>query len=459
MSAASSDGKHRWERIQSWSANLHDVLPTGSGRSECSQESAKPGCRRNAGQICLQLVLAFLIGVSLRLVLFPEVLLAEERSPNKVDFLIYFGVSKAASDLVGGILADVWGRRRTSMLGWGIGVAIAPILLASFNLNSIVFLNAANVLTGMMQGITWGLNITCLMDLLGPQGRGLASALSNAVGYFGSALTAPIVAQAVAMYGTPQVCISSLALSTAVGFLICFQIKDTTSWNTSSEKGVQKHAIRTGCATETQILCSLAGHTVNAATALVWGAAVLWMTGIGGVSISSVGFCEGWFTACKVVAMLISGCASGYIMPQAVASVSLSILTCGLCCLSWQASEPPAEWHILMASTALVGTGIGGAFPALAASVTEGLSDHSRASIYGAYRMWRDLGYAGGGLATRLNSGGFESTSLYVSIWSTGVALIFLFRLVLLPHCRPCARYICVETSSSSNDDESGFSD
>jgi len=412
------------------------------GSSDSDEEEKKHGFCANKYQVLLQVMLAALTGISLRLVLLPEGLLADDSKPSKTDFLVYFGVSKAFSDILGGTLADQWGRKRASLLGWGIGVLIAPVSLLGYSLRSRVLWNCADILLGTMQGLTWGLNIICLMDLLGPKGRGMASALSNAVGYFGSALTSPVAAHLVAAAGDARWSIAALAVSTLLGLLVCMLSTDTGAWAKISEaKDCAPAAdsretgkeLNLGCSGETQVLCSLAGNTVNMATALVWGSALLWIKGDGGISIEGAGLLEGWFTGCKVVAMLGAGWSSCCVRPKPVAAAALVVLALGLLGLALQALSPPANYWQLMISTAMVGVGVGGAFPVLAASVTENLPSHRRASVYGAYRMWRDLGYAGGGLASRVASGSFIATCFGVCAWSAGVAAMFGVRMVLAP--------------------------
>jgi len=339
---------------------------------------------------------------------------------------------------------------RRSLASW---VAISPTSLgasghvcwvgpsASPKCRCCGLLNVGNILLGSMQGVTWGVNIICLMDILGPQGRGMASALSNAVGYAGSALAAPLAAHIVAVTHHVTICLVALAVSTSLGLLISALAQDTQRWAPTAkvEDGPEAGCPRPkfAVASETQALCSLAGYTLNCSTALVWGAALIWIKGPGGFSIEGAGALESWFTANKVAAMLMSGCVSYYCgRPQTVAAASLCVVALGLSLLCMQAHAPPAGWPLLLTSTAMIGLGTGGAYPALAAAVTQGVPDASRASVYGAYRMWRDFGYAGGGFASRMNSSSFERTSLLVCVGAVVVAVVFCSRLVLVPLLR-----------------------
>lgn len=434
--------------------------------------SFEHGIRANSSQVAIHLAIAFLIGVSLRLVIFPEALLADDEKPSKTDFLIFFGISKAVSNSAGGVLADRWDRRRAALCGWCLGLAVVPVQLAGIMLSSRFVLDIADVLLGAMQGMTWGVNIICLMDLLGPDGRGLASALSNSIGYSGSAIMAPVAAYLVKLSGDAHLCNIGLGVSMTSGLLLSAISFDTSPWVESKQsnrcgspcrsadmtffrsptnglKGLSSASptsavrpeafttgVKSGCGNTSQVMCSLGGLTVNAATATVWGPALLWLKSGGHLGVESLGFLEGFFTATKVLCMMVAGCLTYYAKPQKIAACGLGVLSVGLFCLWATASgDRLSEWG-LWGSTALIGIGVGGAYPVLAASVTAGVPDRSRASVYGAYRMWRDFGYAAGGLVARFSCDlgcDFVFESAVMSCWSMMVAAVFTICLVFCP--------------------------
>jgi len=375
------------------------------------------------------------------MVLFPQALLADTANAGRTDFLIFFGVAKASSNFVGGALADSWGRRPTALVGWILGVPLtAALLLAELTMSRLA-LDVSNLLLGMMQGVTWGLNIILLMDILGPGGRGLASALSNAAGYFGSAVAAPVAAEMVKVTGSASMCIATLCCGVLLGFLLV--ATDKKVWhrpNAAGESTAQLRAnesskptasstaevlARLGCGSSVQVFCVISGHAVNTTTAVIWGATVQWMKTDGGVSIRGIGFVESWFTGLEVLAMLVSGFLSYRVRPQRIAAIAMAIMAVGLGLLSWQASCAVISWPMLLCCTGMLGVGVGGAYPALEAAIIEHVPEYRRASVYGAYRMWRDLGFASGGVFTRLFSS-FASEVAGVCFWSSVVAFSFL---------------------------------
>jgi len=354
-------------------------------------------------------------------------------------------------------LVGILGRRRTCLLGWSLGLALIPAIAAGALYDNVLALHAAHCLLGIHQGITWATNIVCLMDLLGPGRCGLASGLSNASGYFSSAVAAPVVSALFEAFGGEKSTLPALVATVLAGILLVAQMVETQPWAIAEDRlsevvfspGVavpdsrrtvaQRCASFCGCSGVLPALYDLAGLTVNAATGLVWGSLVIWCQETGGLSTVQIGFVESAHTSAKVVAMV----GAGYVADRCIGSrllvaLAMGCLTGGLVLLMLQA-RAELSWQLLYASSCLIGAGVGSAFPALAAAVAvEAQSAGERASAYCAYRMWRDAGYALGGLAPRLfgNSAGcgsvkgggdcrgFQETTLVAFVWSSVVTVL-----------------------------------
>merc|ERR1719321_811980 len=99
--------------------------------------------------------------------------------------------------------------------------------------------------------------------------------------------------------------------------------------------------------------------------------------------------------------MLIAGYSCRLVVsPRPVIGAGLLVLACGLCLIHIQAHFPPADLGLLFAGLIFTGIGCGTAYPALAAEVSETAPPASLGRVYGAYRMWRDFGYAVSGLSS-----------------------------------------------------------
>ena len=102
-------------------------------------------------------------------------------------FIIAFGIVKAFTNLLSGVLADKYTRKRVLVLGWLIGLPVPFLLAWGPTWNWIII---ANVLLGVSQGLTWSMTVNMKIDLVGPKKRGLAMGLNEAAGYGAVGLTA-----------------------------------------------------------------------------------------------------------------------------------------------------------------------------------------------------------------------------------------------------------------------------
>merc|ERR1740129_961659 len=121
-----------------------------------------------------------------------------------------------------------------------------PLLVVGMQFQSRAMKNAADVLLGMHQGLTWGVNIICLMDIYGPDGRATASGLSNAVGYLGSAVTAPLCAWLLELTGNETFSLIALAFTVAVALGLLALSKDTSAWVQAEQLAPSKPEVDSG---------------------------------------------------------------------------------------------------------------------------------------------------------------------------------------------------------------------
>src|SRR5687767_5671939 len=150
------------------------------------------GLRANVGQFALLVGVSALVGgmVGQERTILP--LLARDvfglaGVASALTYLIAFGVTKAATNLVAGALADRFGRKPVLVAGWLIGLPVPLLLIGAPSWDWIVL---ANVLLGLNQGLTWSTTVIMKIDLVGPERRGLALGLNEAAGYGAVALTA-----------------------------------------------------------------------------------------------------------------------------------------------------------------------------------------------------------------------------------------------------------------------------
>ena len=113
-------------------------------------------------------------------------------------FIIAFGVVKAFTNLLSGVLADKYTRKKVLILGWVVGLPVPFILGWGPGWPWIV---TANVLLGVSQGLAWSMTVNMKIDLVGPKKRGLAMGLNEAAGYGMVGLTALLTGYIASRYG------------------------------------------------------------------------------------------------------------------------------------------------------------------------------------------------------------------------------------------------------------------
>jgi len=113
-------------------------------------------------------------------------------------FIVSFGIVKALTNLVSGQLADAWGRKKTLILGWAVGLPVPFLIMWAPAWGWIV---AANALLGVNQGLAWSMTVIMKVDLVGPRQRGLAVGLNEFAGYLAVGLTAFLTGYLATLYG------------------------------------------------------------------------------------------------------------------------------------------------------------------------------------------------------------------------------------------------------------------
>src|SRR5437016_2804257 len=105
----------------------------GDRSTDAEREEKRLGLRENLGQFLLLLLINSFVGLMVGMERSILPLLAEREfgiasRAAILSFLITFGIAKALANVLAGGAADRWGRRRTLLVGWIVGIPV-PLLI------------------------------------------------------------------------------------------------------------------------------------------------------------------------------------------------------------------------------------------------------------------------------------------------------------------------------------------
>lgn len=532
---------------------VDEDVTEGGNRMNVSESLRFGFVAENRAQLFYHWVLAVLIGTSLRMTTFPDAMIAADmgsgagRYSRETSFLVSFGFTKAVSNLLVGWASDRpgWGRKAPHAVGWVAGLLLGSILL--FAVTSTAATNGwaiyvvANVFLGAQQGLAWTTNIFMFMDILGPDHRALASAVSNCTGYLSSAF-ATFVSAAISAESSFAVVFGSAALGLAITYML---VQDTTGFvqmeaemvlssaqcvengscegdyaengapirsthrdvndNDSSTQiaanilntGKQRRLRPSGSTTSrtrqrydlvqpasyassntalastqmnasltppkqsfgevfvatcwwnrsTAVLC-LGGLMANIVTSFAWGLTLIWgkQRGLSPPRLASIGFA---FTLAKALSMVAAGRASDRCRDRRrflLGGFSVTVLGLLLTAAAGvertsgsggdNDSSDEAIFLTLLLGGVVIGCGIGSVYCVMTGAISDHTAPEARASAIGTYKLWRDSGYAFGGLLTGLvadaSGGSFATTTVVVAS-----LVVVLLVLILAGYAEP----------------------
>lgn len=424
------------EGVERGSASIrHSSLATGH---------LSLGIRVNLWQFVLQLVQVFFVGLTLGMTrtVVPAVAESEFNLPQGamgllVTFVIAFGIVKAVMNFVAGAISERLGRKRVLVIGWLVALPIPVLIWYGPSWNWIV---AATVLLGVNQGLTWSMALTSKLDLTRADQRGLTNGLNEFFGYFAVAVagiaTGYMSAQFGARTGLLIFGLATIIPALAIALLL---VRDTRPWTIETSKppnleASKQESLSTVTAANVDVstfrrfdilrltirdrrffaLCQ-AGLIEKFIDALVWLFFPLYLVSRG-VDLKHIGWVPGVYASVWGVSQLLTGPLSDRIgrKPPIVAGMFMCALGAALLVVR----DSPMWWVICAAIT---GFGMALLYPNLGAAIADLAQPSWRGTALGAYRFWRDLGYAVGALILGLVT--HVLGQLEVGFWIVSVSL------------------------------------
>ena len=316
-----------------------------------------------------------------------------------LSFLVAFGLVKAGTNLAAGHLSDRYGRKRLLVAGWLAALPVAPLVIWAPSWGWVV---VANAFLGLNQGLAWSTTVIMKIDLAGPQRRGLALGLNEAAGYGAVAVAAAVTGVLAAAYG-PRPAPFLLGIGIAVtGLLLSVLFVRETSDYAAEEARLHHQAGSPRPFAETFAETSLrdrslsavcqAGLVNNLNDALVWGMMPLFLAREG-LSVGRIGVVAAMYAGSWGLAQLATGAWSDAVGRKPLIVSGLWLQAAGI--VGLVVADRYVGWVL---AALVMGLGTALVYPTLLAAIGDRAHPSWRASAIGVYRLWRDLGYAVGGL-------------------------------------------------------------
>jgi MFS family permease len=402
-----------------------------------SSNGLRLGLRANLAQFCLLVGVNALVGGmvgqerSLLSLLATQVFGLAAVSAA-LTYIVAFGLTKAATNLLAGTLADRYGRKPVLVAGWLVGLPVPLLLIWAPTWTWVV---AANVLLGVNQGLCWSTTVIMKIDLAGPRRRGLAMGLNEAAGYLAVALTAYLTGLLAARAGLrPEPFYLGLAYAGVGLGLSALLVRETrghahleaqladadhpSGGNRGPDRSpaaaggeqlsTREVLARTSLREPALSACSQAGLVNNLNDGLAWGLLPLLFVR-GGLTVGQVGLLAALYPAVWGIGQLLTGPLSDRLGRKPLITGGMLLQAVALAGTALAGSFLP--WA---ASAILLGAGTAMVYPTLLAAISDVAHPSWRASAVGVYRLWRDAGFAVGALLAGLVA---DLAGLAAAVW------------------------------------------
>jgi MFS family permease len=334
-------------------------------------------------------------------------------------FIVAFGITKALTNLAAGALSDRYGRKPVLVAGWLIGLPVPLLLIWAPSWGWII---AANVLLGINQGLTWSTTIVMKIDLVGPARRGLAMGFNEAAGYLAVAVTGLATGWLAAQYGLrPAPFLLGLAFAALGLGLSAIFVKETHGHakreaQTHTPRNVEHHDQLTGRQIFTLTsfrekalsAASQAGLVNNLNDGLAWGLYPILFAN-SGLGVARIGVLVAIYPAVWGAGQMLTGWLSDRWGRKWLIASGMLLQAVGIAMVAAGTGFTP--WAI---AAVLTGAGTAMVYPTLLAVIGDVAHPTWRARAVGAYRLWRDSGYAIGALIAGITA---DALGIRAAIW------------------------------------------
>jgi MFS family permease len=338
---------------------------------------------------------------------------------SSLTFIVAFGLTKAATNLVAGALSDRYGRKPVLVSGWLIGLPVPLLLIWA---PSWAWVIAANILLGINQGLTWSTTIVMKIDLVGPARRGLAMGFNEAAGYLAVAVMGWATGALAAAYGLrPAPFLLAVAVAAAGLGLSTVVVRETRQHaRFEAANHIARHEDQHAGLTGRQIFtltsfrekalsaASQAGMVNNLNDGLAWGLFPI-LFAASGLGLARISLLVAIYPAVWGLGQMATGWLSDRWGRKHLITAGMLTQAAGIALVA--AGTGFTGWAI---AATLMGAGTALVYPTLLAVIGDVAHPAWRARAVGVYRLWRDSGYAIGALLAGITA---DLLGLRAAIW------------------------------------------
>jgi MFS family permease len=392
------------------------------------------GLRENASQFTLLVIVNAFVGamVGMERSILPAIADREFQLAARtalLSFIAVFGFAKALTNYATGRLADRGRRKRLLIGGWLLAAPVPFLLMWAPSWRWIL---AANALLGVSQGLTWSTTVIMKIDLVGAEHRGLAMGLNECAGYVAAALAAfatGFIASRTALRPEPFY-LGVVFVVAGLGVSLC--VRETWGHVLLESKAVATppgDAIdvfwRTTYTDRNLSSVSQAGFVNNLNDGVAWGLFPL-LFAEAGMDLTRIGTLAALYPAIWGIGQLGAGALSDRTGRKWLIAPGMWIQAVGIGVVILAHT-----FSGFVAGAVLLGLGTAMVYPTLLAAIGDVAHPSWRASSIGVYRLWRDLGYAIGAVATGVvaDAFGVPMAMWLVAAITLGSGVIVAFRM------------------------------
>lgn len=390
-------------------------LPDNSSDSDTRPFRITLGLHENLRQFSLLVLINVFVGMMVGLERTVVPLIGEKEfglvsKTAIVSFIVSFGATKAICNLFAARASETIGRKKVLVLGWVIGLPVPFMIIFA---NHWFWFDIANILLGINQALCWSMTVIMKVDLVGPKRRGLALGLNEFAGYLAVGFTAWITGYIASVYALrPQPFYLGIGVAIA-GLLLSSLLVDETIHHAKLEAALQHDLppfpagaerlaspslreifVLTSWKDRNLFSCSQAGLVNNLNDGMSWGIYPLFFASVG-LSVAAIGTIKAVYPAAWGMLQLFTGPLSDRWGRKQLIAWGMILQAGGI----WLTAQVPA-YATWITGALLQGIGTAMVYPTLLAAISDVAHPEWRASSMGAYRFWRDMGYAMGALVS-----------------------------------------------------------